>query len=76
MSKCLVSALVFGVLSTSVATAALAADFEEIDTNRDGFVSLAELSAAGVPITQEIYSATDTNQDNLLDEAEFGTLAQ
>ncbi|WP_029063645.1 hypothetical protein [Labrenzia sp. DG1229] len=76
MSKRLFSALVFGVLSTSMATATLAADFMEIDTNRDGFVSLAELSVAGVPITQEIYSAADANQDNLLDEAEFGTLAQ
>lgn len=76
MSKRLASALVLGVLALPSATSAVAADFMEIDADRDGFVSLAELSAAGVPITQEMYAAADANQDNLLDEAEFGTLAQ
>lgn len=76
MSKRLASALVLGVLSVSAATSALAADFKEMDTDQDGFLSLTELSVAGVPVTEETYNAADANQDNLLDEAEFGTLAQ
>jgi hypothetical protein len=52
--------------------AALTADFDDIDTNGDGSVSLAEAQAANAGLTAAVFNAVDTNGDGLISPAEAG----
>lgn len=48
--------------------------FAEIDRNHDGAIDAKE--AAAVPALVSVFSMADTNQDGVLSEAEFKTLAK
>jgi hypothetical protein len=70
--KTLLSALLVAIgLSTTVLAQNLPA-FEEVDTNRDGAISGTEASIVeGLDL-----AAADTNQDGVLDRAEYARVAE
>lgn len=72
MMKHIVLALGIAAVSTS----AFAQDFSSFDGNQDGLVTFEELKAAGASLTEETFTAADSNQDNALDPAEFSALVQ
>lgn len=61
---------------TAVSATAFAAeqtDFQAIDVNADGFISLEE--AKSIEGLEQVFLAADTNKDGQLDEAEYGEIS-
>lgn len=73
MKKLLVSVLVLG-LGTSVALAQAATDFATVDADASGDVSLTEAQTVWADLTQEAYTAADTDANGSLNQAEFEAL--
>ena len=60
--------------SISKAAADHAVTFDELDTNKDGRISMPE--ASGDPRLVEAFSTADKNGDGYLDNAEFQSVAK
>lgn len=71
MTKFIALALGLGAL----ASAGFAQSATEVDANGDGMMSMGEVQAVFPDVTEENFSAADTNGDGALDEAEM-TAAQ
>lgn len=74
MLKHTMIAATFGTFAMTSAALAQAPDFSTVDANQDSLLTLEELSSAGVPITEDIFSAADTNQDGALDSDEYSAI--
>ena len=56
----------------AVSTFAIAAgDFAKIDADGDGQVTIDELRASGINLTEEAFNTADSDGDGALSEAEF-----
>ncbi|MFY0691406.1 MAG: EF-hand domain-containing protein [Paracoccaceae bacterium] len=53
------------------ATASMASETAQIDTDGDGVVSFVELSAAYPELTEDMFKAVDTNGDGVVDAEEL-----
>ena len=73
-SKVIVTA--FGAFAITSAALAQAPDFSTVDANQDSYVTLEELYSAGVQITEDVFSAADTNLDGALDSDEYIAIGQ
>lgn len=74
MKKLLITVAAIG-LSTAAFAQAGAVTFSSVDADTSGGVSLAEAQVAWPDLTQEAFTAADTNQDGQLDQAEFDAYA-
>lgn len=68
MKRTLIFASIAGL---GLASAAAAAQFDEVDADGDGLVSLAELQAAAPDATAEDFATYDYDSDGGLNESEF-----
>ncbi|WP_298966839.1 hypothetical protein [uncultured Roseibium sp.] len=74
MLKHTVIAVTFGTFAMTSAALAQAPDFSTVDANQDSLLTIEELASVGVPITEETFSAADTNQDGTLDKDEYSAI--
>jgi EF hand len=63
----------FFVLSPAIAMAA--DDFPKLDSNKDGQVTIEELTAAGINWNKEQFAAADTDGSKTLSKAEYEAAA-
>lgn len=63
--------LVTTLATLTFATAAMAAEMSDYDTNADGVLSVEEFAAAFADKDPSIFAAVDTNADGLIDPAEY-----
>jgi hypothetical protein len=69
MKKPLVSIVAIGF--TTAAMAQAATDFASVDTDTSGDVSLTEAQVVWPALTQEAYTAADTDQSGSLSQEEY-----
>jgi hypothetical protein len=74
MKKLLVSVLVLGLGASTAAMAQAATDFATVDADSSGDVSLTEAQTVWAELTQEAYTAADTDGNGSLNQAEFEAL--
>jgi len=72
--KKFILALTLSIFAGSAAFAQ--ASFATIDADRNGGITMEEARAAGMPWTEEQFSAADKDQSGMLDEAEFAAAIQ
>ena len=76
MLKNTVIVAAFGAFAMTSAALAQAPEFSTVDANQDSLETFDELNAAGVQITEDIFSAADTNQDGALDSDKYIAIGQ
>lgn len=64
--------LITAIAALSVAGAAAAAEFAEVDTDASGLLSLQEVQVIAPDVTQDQFDIYDGDSDGSLDEEEFG----
>ncbi|MBL1406113.1 MAG: calmodulin [Hyphomicrobiales bacterium] len=71
MKKIILALAITGLSFTSAFAEEL--DFAKIDTDGDGLVSIEETQAAGLPLTLELFSEADKDQDGKLNAEELAS---
>ncbi|MEC7762780.1 MAG: hypothetical protein VX874_12820 [Pseudomonadota bacterium] len=57
----------------TIGSVAIAQDVQMIDTDGDGLITVEELMAAFDNVNEDIFTASDTNQDGVLDMEELAS---
>ncbi len=63
--------IALSILVAAPAVAIAASDFGKIDADGDGQVTIDELRASGINLTEEAFNTADSDGDGALSEAEF-----
>lgn len=63
--------IALSILVIAPASAIAAGDFAKIDADGDGQVTIDELRASGINLTEESFNNADSDGDGALSEAEF-----
>lgn len=71
MKKIIAATTLASLLAAPAALAGEDKTFSSIDTNTDGYLSLAEVQAVKPTLTAETFAAYDTDADARISEAEF-----
>lgn len=71
MKKIIAATTLASLLAAPSALAGEGKTFSSIDTNADGYLSLAEVQAVKPSVTAETFAAYDTDADAQISEAEF-----
>ncbi|WP_298967134.1 hypothetical protein [uncultured Roseibium sp.] len=74
MLKNTMIAAAVGTFAMTSAALAQTPEFSTVDANEDSLLTLEELNSAGVPITEDIFKAADTNEDGALDSEEYSRI--